>query len=81
MRLTFEATDETVVNAPAKLPLPVNGGVMRLGGEVWTVVEVRKTDRLSTAGNSVYRFSLVMSTLPARRRLRPDIDIPDIRRW
>jgi len=58
VRLTFEATDETVVNAPAKLPLPVNGGVMRLGGEVWTVVEVRKTDGLSTARNPVYRIFL-----------------------
>jgi len=32
--------------------------VMRLGGEVWTVVEVRKTDGLSTARNPVYRIFL-----------------------
>jgi len=72
VRLTFEATDETVGNAPAKLPLSAKGGVMRLGGEVWTVVEVRKTDELSTARNPVYPIFLrdehcAGPTLPSTR--------------
>jgi hypothetical protein len=48
-----ELTDESVENVPAELPLPMKGGTMRRGGKVWTVVEVRKTEAPSTAGNPV----------------------------
>jgi hypothetical protein len=37
---------------------------MRRGGKVWTVVEVRKTEAPSTAGNPVYCIFLILSDEP-----------------
>ena len=53
-----EMTDESVENVPVALPLPMKGGTMRRGRKVWTVVDVRNTEPLSTAGNPVYRIFL-----------------------
>jgi hypothetical protein len=73
-----EMTDESVENVLAEFPIPVKGGTTRRGGKVWTVVEVRKTEAPSTAGNPVYCIflSLAMSPTVARTRFRPDIEIP-----
>ena len=54
-----EMTDETVLDVPVELPLPVKGGALRRRGKVWTVVDVRKTvapDK--SARNPVYRIFL-----------------------
>jgi hypothetical protein len=51
-----EMTDESVENVPVALPLPMKGGTMRRGRKVWTVVDVRNTEPLSTSGNPVYRI-------------------------
>jgi hypothetical protein len=52
----LEMTDESVENVPAEFPVPVKGGTMRRGGKVWTVVDVRKTEPLSTEGIDLSSF-------------------------
>jgi hypothetical protein len=65
-----EMTDESVENVPVALPLPMKSGTMRRGRKVWTVVDVRNTEPLSTAGNPVYRILVGSRASAILRRFR-----------
>jgi hypothetical protein len=51
-----ELTEETVLNAPAGLPIPVKGGTVCRRGRIWTVAEVQRS--YASSGNPVYRIFL-----------------------
>ena len=67
-----EMTTKSFENIRAEFSVPAKGGTMRRGGKVWTAVDVRKTEPLSTGGNPVYRIFLTDEPHRGPKSLEPE---------